>query len=440
MSETIGEKPKVEIESSTLKQTILVNGNELSDQAHDKNPLERVKDRVKDRQPIPVYISRPSMTVNSDALEKKATEPLPPGTITKTWRRHSAMDHVRETLRRESCQLPILVYTGGQDGLYARIRDSLSRLIPADRYTVFHLSPEAMKKQPWMEPSTACLVVADTSELDDQSWANMQLYFNQAGKIIFVCQNQLLASLTHCDSSKKQACFFFLLFFFFLLLCFFSANMIRMAFGSRDSISMGKDFEHFLKKSLKTLSKHGEINTKFHSKDFAGAMSYSVVFSKVKDMPLFLYMENSAHQASAIFSDATSEQLLSPGNKILPEALSRVGVEVVESTPPALTQAVMMASEDSIIENMMGVRYGEEIGQTPKLFFRRTERAIEQGMPEVSEKLLPVEVLSRNLDHPDIGFDFLLYFTCLQTRQLGHVIVYVPVATTTMDINERCIT
>ncbi|VDM54190.1 unnamed protein product [Angiostrongylus costaricensis] len=296
------------------------------------------------------------------------------------------------------CKPPsILVYTGGQNELYARIRDSLSRLIPADRYTVFHLSPEAMKKQPWMEPTTACLVVADTSDLDDQSWSNMQLYFNQA-------------------------------------------NMIRMAFGSRDSISMGKDFEHFLKKSLKTLSKHGEINTKFHSKDFAGAMSYSVVLSKVKDMPLFLYMENSAHQASAIFSDATSEQLLSPGIKILPEALSRVGVEVVECTPLALTQAVMTASEDPIIENMMktvkGVRYGEEIGQTPKLFFRKTERAVEQGMPEVSEKLLPVEVLSRNSDHPDIGFDFSLYFTRLQTRQLGHVIVYVPVATTTMDINE----
>ncbi|RCN26793.1 hypothetical protein ANCCAN_27480, partial [Ancylostoma caninum] len=121
------------------------------------------------------------------------------------------------------------------------------------------------------------------------------LCFFQSGKIIFVCQNRLLASLSNCESSKKQA------------------DMIRMAFGSRDSISMGKDFEHFLKKSLKTLSKQGHINTTFHSKDFAGGMSYSVVLSKVNDLPLFLYMENSAHQASAIFSDATSEQLLAPG-------------------------------------------------------------------------------------------------------------------------------
>ncbi|KAJ1368901.1 Biotin/lipoate A/B protein ligase, partial [Parelaphostrongylus tenuis] len=196
----------------------------------------------------------------------------------------------------------------------------------------------------------ACLVIADTEELGRSIVGEYSDVFQPGWKNYFVCQNRLLANLTHCDSSKKQA------------------NMIRMAFGSRDTISMGKDFEHFLKKSLKTLSKHGEINTKFHSKDFAGAMSYSVVLSKVKDMPLFLYMENSAHQASAIFSDATSEQLLSPDSsavqnpssvnlfivsslesvtlpikscgttsKILPEALSRVGVEVVECTPPALT-------------------------------------------------------------------------------------------------------
>ncbi|KAL6735250.1 hypothetical protein Aduo_005709 [Ancylostoma duodenale] len=310
----------------------------------------------------------------------------------------------------------ILVYTGGQADLYKRIRESLSCLVPADRYTVFHLSADAMRKQPWIEPTTACLIIADTSELDDQSWTNMQTYFNQSGKIIFVCQNRLLASLSNCESSKKQA------------------DMIRMAFGSRDSISMGKDFEHFLKKSLKTLSKQGHINTTFHSKDFAGGMSYSVVLSKVNDLPLFLYMENSAHQASAIFSDATSEQLLAPGSRILQDSLSRVGVTICETKPPDLTPAVMMASEDDIIENMMGVRYGEEIGQIPKLFLRKTEKIAEQGMPDATEKLLPVEVLSRTSGIQFTYFNLPLYFSRLRTRHLGRVILHIPVATTTMDV------
>nr|CDJ96235.1 Biotin lipoate A B protein ligase domain containing protein [Haemonchus contortus] len=333
---------------------------------------------------------------------------------TPTRKFHAPSDR---SLRAMSKPPSILVYTGGHDELYSRIRSLLSRLISADRYTVFHLSPEAMKKQPWIEPTTACLIVADTNEMDDHSWSNMQLYFNQSGKIIFVCQNRLLASLTTCESSKKQA------------------DMIRMAFGSRDSISMGKDFENFLKKSLKTLSKHGQVNNTFHSKDFAGGMSYSVVLTKVKDTPLYLYMENSAHQASAIFSDATSEQLLAPGSRILGDSLSRVGVNVTECTPPALTVGVMTAAEDSIIENMLGVRYGEEVGQMPKLFLRKSEKVAEQGLPDVTETLLPIEVTSRASIRPDIGFDFPLYFSRLRTRNLGRVIVYIPVATTTMDIN-----
>ncbi|KAK5975352.1 Biotin--protein ligase [Trichostrongylus colubriformis] len=333
---------------------------------------------------------------------------------TPTRKFHATSDR---SLRAMSKPPSILVYTGGHDELYSRIRSSLSYLVSADRYTVFHLSPEAMKKQPWIEPTTACLIIADTNEMDDHSWSNMQLYFNQAGKIIFVCQNRLLASLTTCGSSKKQA------------------DMIRMAFGSRDSISMGKDFEHFLKKSLKTLSKHGQVNTTFHSKDFAGGMSYSVVLSKVKDMPLFLYMENSAHQASAVFSDATSEQLLAPGSRILGDSLRRVGVNIDECTPPSLTTGVMMGIEDVLIDNLMGVRYGEEVGLTPKLFLRKTEKVLEQGLPDAKETLLPIEVLSRSTDRADVGFDFPVYFSRLRTRNLGRIIVYVPIATTTMDIS-----
>lgn len=36
-----------------------------------------------------------------------------------------------------------------------------------------------------------------------------------------------------------------------------------------------------------------------------------------------------------------------------------------------------------------------------------------------------------------MGFDLSLYFSRLRTRNLGRVIVYVPVATTTMDVNAR---
>ncbi|ETN74272.1 biotin--[acetyl-CoA-carboxylase] ligase [Necator americanus] len=135
--------------------------------------------------------------------------------------------------------IQILVYTGGQTDLYKRIRSSLSNLIPADRYTVFHISADTMKKQPWMEPNTACLIVADTSQLDDQLCTIIQTYLSQSGKVMLLCQKRLLADLSCCESFKKQA------------------GMIRMVFEPQDFNSTAKDFELFLRNSLKTLSEQG---------------------------------------------------------------------------------------------------------------------------------------------------------------------------------------
>ncbi|KAK5976252.1 hypothetical protein GCK32_005199 [Trichostrongylus colubriformis] len=82
-------------------------------------------------------------------------------------------------------------------------------------------------------------------------------------------------------------------------------------------------------------------------------MSYSIILSKVRDMPLFLHMENSAHQASVVFCDATSEQLFAPGSRILSDSLRRVGVNIDECTPPSLTTGAMMGIEDVLIDNVM---------------------------------------------------------------------------------------
>ncbi|KAK6738807.1 hypothetical protein RB195_020733 [Necator americanus] len=310
----------------------------------------------------------------------------------------------------------ILVYTGGQTDLYKRIRSSLSNLIPADRYTVFHISADTMKKQPWMEPNTACLIVADTSQLDDQLCTIIQTYLSQSGKVMLLCQKRLLADLSSCESFKKQA------------------GMIRMVFEPQDFNSTAKDFELFLRNSLKTLSEQGNIDTTFYLENFAGGKSYSVVLTKEKELPLLLYTENGDHQASAIFSDATCDQLLAPDSHLLRDSLSRFGVTVCETKIPVLTPAVMTASDDSIIENMKKVRYGEAIGLKPKLFLQKTKEMGKQDMPDVTEDLLPVEILPRSNNSTYTHFNFPLYFSRLKTKHLGRIIMHIPVATTTIDI------
>ena len=73
-----------------------------------------------------------------------------------------------------------------------------------------------------------------------------------------------------------------------------------MALGHHHSAGMGKDFESFLKKSLKTLNKHGivsspfyfmikiQVNENFRSKDLTGGVSYSVILSKTKGSYLII--------------------------------------------------------------------------------------------------------------------------------------------------------
>lgn len=61
--------------------------------------------------------------------------------------------------------------------------------------------------------------------------------------MLFVCQNVLLADLSQCASTKKRI------------------NLLKNVFDKKSigSNIFGKSFESFLKKSLKTLMKEGEV-------------------------------------------------------------------------------------------------------------------------------------------------------------------------------------
>ncbi|CAB3411115.1 unnamed protein product [Caenorhabditis bovis] len=305
----------------------------------------------------------------------------------------------------------ILVYTGGDEKLYSEIRERLASLIPPDEITVFNISNEALKRQPWIEPSTICVILASTNELDDAAWSKVEAYFNQNGKIIFVCQNKLLASITGCERSKDQA------------------SILRLAFGNKNSLeATNKDFAKFLKKSLKTLPKTHSINETFRSKD----VGFSVVLKKEEDTPLFLYMQNTgARHASALFSDATTQQLLAPNSNLLRDTLKNVGVNVMENQIPELTKGILVAEYDSIIDNIAGLRLGEEIGSNPTLLLRKSDVVAEIGLPEASRTLLPIEVAQREACVGEFNFDE--YFNHLQVK-LGQIVLNIDVATTTMDI------
>uniref|UniRef100_A0AC34FMP7 BPL/LPL catalytic domain-containing protein n=1 Tax=Panagrolaimus sp. ES5 TaxID=591445 RepID=A0AC34FMP7_9BILA len=331
------------------------------------------------------------------------------------------LSHVEEKFESKPPQKPpsILVYTGNNPELYKRIFNSIQCIIPENTYTIFHLSSKALINEPWIDENAMCVLLGDTNSLGDKAWTKLQAYFIHSGKIIFLCQNSLLASLNSESGAKKQA------------------NLLKSAFGNKKiSISLGKEFENFLKKSMKILNKNKEVNETFHAKDLVGAMSYSVVIHKKQDQPLLLYMENSANNASALFSDATADELIATGGiSLIKDAMKRLKIQVVESqTIPSITKGYFICDPDKLAWDMKGLAYDEEIGNIPKLFFSN----ISENLPPPSSSLLPIEVCKRNFGFPRscCGFDVDEYYKCLNTKTLGKAMLYFPVCETTMNISK----
>ncbi|GMT12965.1 hypothetical protein PFISCL1PPCAC_4262 [Pristionchus fissidentatus] len=333
-------------------------------------------------------------------------------------RLHSASRAHERGGRKPAMKPPtVLVYTAGAVPTYNRIHEALVALLPPAVYTIFNISPDAIRKPHWIDPSSACLILADTHELDDVAWKQLQEYFNKSGKIIFVCQNSLLASISSCESVKKQA------------------SLLRIAFGEKASGSMSKDLEGFLKKTLKTLAKHGEVHERYQSKDLVGGLKYSVVLSKKQDSPLLLYMESGGtHAASAVFSDATTDQLLAPGSRIVAESLTRIGVKIEEGVKiPPLSMGYFIADEQFLAE-CKSLRYGTEIGSEPHLFMRRRDLIADHPLPTPTASLLPIQVVTRDEAGSCCSFDTKKYYAMLDTVALGKRVLYIPVTTTTIDV------
>uniref|UniRef100_A0A7E4WC57 BPL/LPL catalytic domain-containing protein n=1 Tax=Panagrellus redivivus TaxID=6233 RepID=A0A7E4WC57_PANRE len=317
----------------------------------------------------------------------------------------------------------ILVYTANNPDLFQRIFASLRQILPKDTYTITHLTQKSLIADHWQSENAVCVLLADTKTLGDLAWSKLQGYFIHSGKIIFLCQNSLLANLTNCSSTKKQA------------------SLLRSAFGNKQaSLSLGKDFEQFLKKSMKTLGKTKEVSDTFHAKDVVGGYKYSVVIHKKKDQPLLLYMENRENNASALFSDATSDQLVTGGGSVLiADALQRLGIDIaVDAEEIQLTQGYMMCEPDRLTWSMTGLGYGEEMGLTPKIYVQPSDHVQTHPdlFPTASSTILPVELVKRKTGFPSwVKFDSNLYFSNLKSKSLGKALLYIPVCESTMPIS-----
>uniref|UniRef100_A0A158R4T8 BPL/LPL catalytic domain-containing protein n=1 Tax=Syphacia muris TaxID=451379 RepID=A0A158R4T8_9BILA len=286
----------------------------------------------------------------------------------------------------------ILVYTGDNSKLFEQIFETLSSMLPSDTYTIFHLSREALRLHPWISRETACLMLTDTESLDDEAWRKLHQYFDHSGKMLFICQNDLLATFSNGKFSRK------------------SSKILKLAFGEKQSIALGKDLEDFLKKAFRMVAKHKEL------------------FS---DAVLILYLESSSQQAGAIFSDASCSKLFTGGESLIADAFSRLSIETVHNLPmPSLSTGYFLCSYDRLPWDMKGMKFNEEFGSSPKFIIKQLEKHGELQKP--TNTLCPVEYRTRNSGIPE--FDADIYFRTLQTSKIGRGVMFFPVCSSTQDL------
>lgn len=153
-------------------------------------------------------------------------------------------------------------------------------------------------------------------------------------------------------------------------------------------------------------------------------------------------MENSANNASALFSDATADQLIAGGGiSLISDAMKRLKIQVVDNQHiPDLTRGYFICEPDRLTWDMDGLAYGEEIGSSPKLYFQ-SATSDNFNLPSPSSSLLPIEVRKRKTGFPEgVEFDIDKYYQSLTTKTLGKAVLYLPVCETTMNVSRSLLT
>lgn len=168
-------------------------------------------------------------------------------------------------------------------------------------------------------------------------------------------------------------------------------------------------------------------------KIYGGKVLFIAMIMNIIGQPLLLYMENSSNNASALFSDATADELVASGGiSLIADSMKRLKIQVVENQIiPSLSYGYFICEPNDLISNIKGFVYDEKIGSVPKLYFQSDfNEAISP-----SSLLLPVKVCTRD-NASDLEFDLNKFYNNLSTKSLGKILLYVPISETTMNISK----
>ncbi|XP_052463710.1 biotin--protein ligase isoform X2 [Carassius gibelio] len=114
-----------------------------------------------------------------------------------------------ESRRRNSSGKPpnVLVFTGGCEEQFLKIRSLLVECVDTDCYAIYHLRPQQALSEPWLD-NTLLLVLATDQTLTPQLQLRFLSYLSQGGKLLGLSSSLCPAGLTlrPGDTQKDHLC------------------------------------------------------------------------------------------------------------------------------------------------------------------------------------------------------------------------------------------
>ncbi|XP_072515791.1 biotin--protein ligase isoform X2 [Salminus brasiliensis] len=324
----------------------------------------------------------------------------------------------------------VLVFTGGCEERYERVRSLLAECIDADSYTIYPLRPQQALGEPWLE-SALLLVLATEQPLTPQLQLRFLDYLSQGGKVLGLSSTLCPAGLRlkPREARRDRIC----------KLSFTKADSSEvqlsvLASGSvykREPQEGSSSAQVELWGELSAEEKEGEEKDMVIVRVTQGEDSGEAVLCQVRleTAPDTEQVQNSAGFSELKMSNARRYEVLT-------EILTSLGLSCELSQVPPPSPVYLLSTQpdlkNAFVRWLRGQVDGEGVLRSLKTRLRVAwGREEPSGLAE-GELALHTEPPEHLSEH----FSMQTYSQHLQSRRLGRTLLYTDVTPTTMDLLE----
>ncbi|KAJ7996983.1 hypothetical protein DPEC_G00224190 [Dallia pectoralis] len=330
----------------------------------------------------------------------------------------------------------VLVYTGGCQERFQKVLSLVDECIDMNSYTVYPLGPQQALSEPWIE-SAALLVLASDDPLTPQLQARFLAYLEQGGKVLglssTLCPTGL--ALVPRESRRRQIC--------------------RLSFTRADSteldLSVLASGNVFVRDPQSAAGDPGEV-------EFWGELKGGETDDGDKDMVIVRVTTREGNGGEAVLCQVHLEKApdsedvatlqgfdeLKLSNmrryEVLTEILTSLGLRCELSPAPPPSPVYILAASDEHRAGFLKWLHTQVDKEGLLKSSKASLKVVSGEELQAGPPILPKGTLALVTDPPEAqsceSFSLHTYIQHLETRRLGHTLLYAHVTPTTMDLLE----